>query len=171
MKTQSVFCINPRDWEATERHFFDSPPFNFTVMDDFLTNQACQELRSSVVTQKGWGFLNVADSNRVLCIRNFSSNLIPQVTADLQAQLANLVGNLELVEYSAFMNRKNDGLGIYSDNERITLNLYLTPEEFNLEPATGGMTLFDVKCASEQSLLELNSPHKCTPYVQAKTTG
>ena len=171
MPTLSASYLTPRDWAAAERQFYDTRPFNFTTLDDLLTEESCGELRDAIVANKGWGFLNVAAKERVLFIRNFSSTLIPDVAGELKAKLPNLLGNLELVEYSAFMNRENDGLGIHSDNGQFTLNLYLTPDEFNLDPATGGMTLFDVKRASDQPLHEFNSAERCTPYVRERTRG
>jgi hypothetical protein len=163
--------INEQDWKAIEAQYAETSPYNYAVIDNFLAPDACSEVLAHLVNSKGWAFMNVEGSQSVLVVRNFNLPLINEIASAAVDKLAGVLGGLSLVEHSAFMNRSNDGLSIHSDNGLATLNIYLTPDEFNLDPATGGLWLYDVKRGENQALHEFNSQPWCTEYYKKHTKG
>ncbi|MDQ3802526.1 MAG: hypothetical protein M3416_01530 [Acidobacteriota bacterium] len=163
--------INEQDWEAIEAQYAETSPYNYAVIDDFLAPDACSEVRAHLINNKGWAFMNVEGPQPVLVVRNFNLPLIHEIASALIGRLAGVLGGLSLVEHSAFMNRSNNGLSIHSDNGLATLNIYLTPDEFNLDPEAGGLWLYDVKRGENQALHEFNSQPWCTEYFERHTKG
>jgi hypothetical protein len=96
---------------------------------------------------------------------------VDHIAGFLRDRLSTILGDLSLVECRAFMSRKNDGLDIHSDNGFVTLNIYLTHDEFNLQPDSGGLILYDVKRREGQLLHEFNAQPWCTEYFQRNTRG
>lgn len=171
MFVREATAINEQDWTAIEAQFAETRPYNYAVIDDFLAPDACAEARDHLINNKGWAFMNVRGPASVFVVRNFKLPLVAEIASALTGRLSGILGGLSLVEHSAFMNRSNDGLSIHSDNGVVTVNIYLTPDEFNLEPETGGIRLFDVKRGEDMALHEFNSQPWCTEYFEKHTKG
>jgi hypothetical protein len=161
--------LNDQNWNHVTRTYDETSPYNYAVLENFLTATTIAEVREYLINSKAWAFMNSDGPQRVLFLRNFNLPLVRELAAALSAELPALLGPLHLVEYSAFMNRNHDGLDIHSDNGIVTLNIYLTPDEFNLEPESGGMTLFDVKRREDQAVHEFNAQPWCTEYFRKHT--
>jgi hypothetical protein len=164
-------CVNDHDWSAKGAQFFQTSPYNYAVLDNFLSPATCTEVRDHLIHSKGWGFMNVLGPECVLFVRNFDLPLVSRIATTLINCLPEVFGGLSLVEYSAFMNRENQGLSIHSDNGFVTLNIYMTPDEFNLDPNQGGTLLYDVKRGEHQSLHEFNAEPWSTEYFKQHTKG
>ncbi len=164
-------AIRTQKWETVVDDFRRTTPYNYAIIDDFLMPDVATAIRQYLINHKGWSFMNAQGPERVLFVRNFALHLIQDIASELACRLPDLIQGLSLAEYSAFMNRKNDGLSIHSDNGLLTLNLYLTPDECNLDPDCGGLVLYDVKRGSDQLLHEFNSQPWCTNYFEAHTKG
>ena len=163
--------INDQDWKAVECQFSNTHPYNYAIVDNFLTSHAWSELRANLVNNKAWELLNVQGDQRVLFIRDFRHPFAESIAAFLVVRLPGILGGLSPVECRAFMSRQNEGLEIHSDNGAVTLNIYLTPEEFNLKPNSGGLLLYDVKRTKDQAIHEFNSQPWATKYFEKNTRG
>lgn len=75
---------------------------------------------------------------------------------ELKEYLPELLGGHDLARGWAFMNQQNVPLQVHADVGAITLNLWLTPDEHNLDPTAGGLVLLDVKrdAAAESERLD-----------------
>jgi hypothetical protein len=161
--------IADRDWDAVEKQFFETQPYNYAVMDDFLVPDAREEVRQAIVSNKGWSFMNWQAEE--LFIRNFELSAVHKMAQTVASRLPRVLANLSLVQHIAFMHQRNNGLCAHSDTGRVTLDLWLTPDEYNLEPNTGGLVLYDVKRTSDQDIHQFNARPWCVEYFNKHTRG
>jgi hypothetical protein len=161
--------INDRDWEMVQKQYCDSEPYNYAVLDDFLVADVLEGIRRSIVNNKGWSFMNwQADE---LFIRNFDLPIVYEIARAVAGCIPRILENLFLVQHIAFMHLRNNGLCPHSDTGLVTLDLFLTPDEYNLEPETGGLVFYDVKRTAEQEIHEFNARPYCIDYFNRNTRG
>ena len=60
---------------------------------------------------------------------------------DEQEALAQELIDLEL-KLQMYKVKKNSGIDIHADPSKITINMWLTPDESNLDPETGGLVVY-----------------------------
>jgi hypothetical protein len=161
--------IVDQDWEAIERQYFDTAPYNYAVLDNFLAPEVCEEVRQAIVKNKGWSFMNWQAEE--LFIRNFDLPIVQEIARAVSERLPSIFENLTLVQHIAFMHQRNNGLCAHSDTGLVTLDIWLTPDEYNLEPETGGLVLYDVKRTPEQEIHEFNARPWCLEYFNKHTRG
>lgn len=169
MQTKHEDPLTAQNWEQIEAQFFDTEPYNYAIIDTFLTPEVCRQVRASILGNKGWSLMNwQADE---LFIRNFEMPLLEAISASITAHLPRIFENLELVQHIAFMHYRNKGLCAHSDTGRVTVDLWLTPDEYNREPETGGLICYDVKREPGQQIHEFNARPWCVDYLNAHTKG
>jgi hypothetical protein len=161
--------LEDRDWGRVENAYFETDPYNYTVIDNFLTPQSCAAVREAIVQNKGWSFMNWQAEE--LFIRNFNLPIVKVIAKEISECLPRILGDLSLVQHIAFMHKRNKGLCSHSDTGMVTVDLWLTPDEYNLEPEFGGLLLYDVKRQPGQSIHEFNARPWCTEYCEKNTKG
>jgi len=161
--------LSQRDWGEVERSFEQTPPYHFAVLDNFFTPSALDAFRKSLLSHWGWGFINW--HARELFIRNFDHPLLHSLIRELKAQLPTVLQGSECVANLAFMYIRNEGLHPHSDLAAVTVNTWMTPDEFNLEPDSGGLILHDVKRTEEMMVHEFNAAPYCVEYFEKNTKG
>lgn len=142
--------VRDQDWDRAVRDFAGSAPYNFAVFEDFLTPDALTSVSAQISAR--WGdqpgpLASVAVVDIV--------ELVSAARA-LEEHLPGLLDGHALARGWAFMNQQNVPLKVHADVGAVTLNLWLTPDEHNLDPTTGGLVLFDVKrdAAAERERLD-----------------
>ncbi len=165
----AVDLLEQKDWRAVESEYFDSAPYNFAVIDNFFAPETCAFIRDAIVNNKGWSFMNWQAEE--LFIRNFDLPIVKDVAAAVTERLPRIFDRLALVQHIAFMHQRNNGLCAHSDTGLVTVDVWLTPEEFNLEPESGGLVLYDVKRESDQDIHQFNARPWCVEYFKAHTRG
>ncbi len=165
----AVDLIANRDWKAVERQYIETSPYNYAVMDDFLTPEACTQVRQAIVENKGWSFMNWQAEE--LFIRNFDLPAAEQIAQAMVQLVPGILANLVMVQHIAFMHQRNNGLCPHSDTGLVTLDIWLTPDDYNLDPDTGGLLLYDVKRTSDQDIHQFNARPWCVEYYEQNTRG
>jgi hypothetical protein len=161
--------LQPRDWGAAEQSFRSSAPFDFVVLDDFLDDGLCRSLHGELVGHWGWRQKNNLSPH----LHNDMPKVavVPLVAEALRAGLPTVIGDLDLVFWWAIMYHRNTGGTAHSDHGAVTLNLWLTPDECNLDSETGGLVLFDVKRTPDMAVHEFSAPPYCVDYMTQRTRG
>jgi len=122
-----------------------------------------------LLTQWGWQYKNWQAQE--LYVRDPGIPEIPIIAAELKRQLPELLGDYEFVRCWAFMHQRNAGLKVHADNGAITLDLWITPDEYNLDPESGGLVFFDVKRVPGQLIHEFNTVEWAEKYFRQHTEG
>ena len=88
----------------------------------------------------------------------FASPLLFQIADELRLKFPGIFKHHRLTQAWAF---KHDsarrGLNIHADAAAVNVNFWITPDEANLNPATGGLVVYDKEAPSEWNFKEYNS--------------
>ena len=170
--SQSIDTASPlreRDWGEVERSFHQTSPFNYAVLDDFFTESAFNSLRNGLLSHWGWSYLSLEAHE--IHIRNFENAVLRGVIDGLKGNLPSVLEKRDCVATLAFLYIQNTGLYPHSDLASVSVNTWMTPNEFNLEPETGGIVLYDVKRTDEMMVHEFNAAPFSVDYFKSKTQG
>ena len=118
----------------------------FVVLDDFLTPEALVKLRNYCAGSTIWrriytaGYIGATPEDGLAC------PLMAQIAEEVRVLFpeilsAHLFRYLGAFKYDSTL---STGTNIHADNSAVNLNLYITPDEANLDPESGGMDIWDV---------------------------
>jgi len=161
--------LTERDWRAVEREYVSSSPYNYAVLDDFFTPQAFSGIREQLISNWGWQYKNWQANE--LYVRDPKIPEIQSVATELKARLPVVLDGLEFVRCWAFMHQRNVGLKVHADNGAVTVDVWMTPDEYNLLPGAGGLVFFDVKRDPAMLIHEFNTVEWAEKYFKDNTQG
>jgi hypothetical protein len=162
--SQSALAPGNTSPEISEQWRNGSP--KIVVLDDFLTDEALQNLRRfcwrSTIWQTAYrrGYLVAFLRSGISC------PLLGQIAEELRLRYPAIFGSQLLrlfwgVKYDSTLN----GAGIHADIGVINVNFWITPDESNLDPESGGLVIWDKPAPSDWSPTEYNSADS-TPAQQ-----
>jgi tetratricopeptide (TPR) repeat protein len=137
--------MNPAaNWRQVEDAYLDHPP-GITFVDDFLTPAALAELRRFCLESTVWcnylyqgGYLGAALEDGFIC------PLLAQIADELPRALPRLFGAHRLTQLWAFKyDSELTGIGEHADHAAINVNFWITPDDANLDPDSGGLVVWD----------------------------
>ncbi len=115
------------------------------VIDDLLTVEALEKLRRFCLDSTIWrriyddGYLGAFPEH------GFAPPLLAQIAEELRAAYPNLIGDHPLLQFWAFKYDSSlSGTGTHADFAAVNVNFWITPDEANLDPARGGLVVWDV---------------------------
>jgi Tfp pilus assembly protein PilF len=129
-----------------------------TYIDGFLSDEALRRLRqfcwASTIWKKDYenGYIGAFLGD------GFASPLLLQIAEELRTRLPRIFGEHRLTQAWAF---KHDsarrGLNIHADAAAVNVNFWITPDEANLNPAGGGLVVWDKEAPKEWDFKAYNS--------------
>ena len=151
-------ALNPElDVEAIERRYNASRP-EIIYVDALLRTEALRALRQfcreSTIWKKDYedGYVGA------FLGEGFSSPLLLQVAEELRATFPGIFHQHRLLQAWAF---KQDStrrpLKIHADAAAVNVNFWITPDEANLDPASGGLIVWDKEAPREWDFKTYNS--------------
>lgn len=156
----AVPAVNPVNGEDAARQWREKRP-QILVIDDLLTEEALAALRrfclGSTVWRTGFesGYLGAFPEH------GFSVPLLAQIAEELRCVFSGICGDLPLKYAWAFKYDSNmEGVHIHADDAVVNINFWITQDEANLDPESGGLKVWDAgappncdyaKFASEQA--------------------
>lgn len=166
---RQTMSLTQRDWDRVEYEYDQSSPYNYSVLDDFFTSGTFTNIRERLLTDWGWQYKNWQANE--LYVRDPQIPEIQSVAAELKKQLPNVLDGLEFVRCWSFMHQRNVGLKVHADNGAVTVDVWMTPDEFNLLPEAGGLVFFDVKRDPNMLIHEFNTVEWAARYYNVHTKG
>ncbi len=148
---------NSLDVEAVESRYLARQP-EVTYIDGLLNDEALQALRrfcwEATIWKKdyenGYGGAFLGDG--------FASPLLFQIADELRRKFPRIFKHHRLTQSWAF---KHDsarrGLNIHADAAAVNVNFWITPDEANLNPETGGLVVYDKEAPRDWNFKEYNS--------------
>ncbi|MGH3831283.1 MAG: hypothetical protein ACRDRS_12700 [Pseudonocardiaceae bacterium] len=164
-----VTFLTERDWTRVECEYVQSDPYNYSVLDDFFTPEKFTEIRENLLSGWGWQYKNWQANE--LYVRDPKIPEIQSVAVELKKQLPKILDGLEFVRCWSFMHQRNVGLKVHADDGAVAVNVWMTPDEFNLLPQAGGLVLFDVKRDPTMLIHEFNTVERAEQYYKEHTKG
>jgi len=114
------------------------------VIDNLLSLEALDKLRSYCWGSTIWrethseGYLTAMPEHGLAC------PLIAQIDEDMRAVYPEILGRHELRYLWAFKyDSRLKGVGTHADPSMVTFNFWITADEANLDPESGGLTVWD----------------------------
>ncbi len=117
------------------------------VVDGLLSAQALEALRQHCLDSTFWhdsryrgGYLGAYWE------QGFGSPLLVQIAAELRAALPELLADHPLQQLWAYKyDAEGGGIGVHADSAAVNVNFWLTPDDANLDPDSGGLVVHHVK--------------------------
>lgn len=166
-------ALNPdNDWAAIEERYLSGKP-EVVVIDNMLTPEALAQLRTFCLVSTIW---RTDYGNQYLGAfpeDGFVGPLHLQIAAELRRAMPRVVGDHPLEQLWAFkyISKEGKGINIHADFARVNLNFWITPDSANLDPACGGMEIYDVPAPREWDFQDYNGASSDKIYEFLRETG
>ena len=125
-----------KEWEAKNPKIL--------VCDNFLSDDALQALRKfcwgSTIWQRVYknGYLGALPEHGI------GSPLLAQIIDELKTSLPSILADLSLLQFWSFKyDSTMKGIGLHADFATININFWITPDDANLDPQSGGLVVWD----------------------------
>jgi tetratricopeptide (TPR) repeat protein len=131
------------------------------VVDDFLTPQALKKLRlfclESTIWQKSYegGYLGAFPEH------GFAPPLLAQIADELRQAYPSIIADHPLLHFWAFKYDSTlHGIRKHADFAAVNVNFWITPDEANLDPAHGGLIVWDAAAPLDWDFARYNAAEK-----------
>ena len=143
------------EWKCVCADYLNSCPQSYAVVDNFLPTDIYNSIRDFLILDGGWRQKNW-QVDQLFCKEPPIPHLLDLIST-IKLGLGNIADGLELVKHWGVLCHTNNGLQVHSDNAAIAINLWLTPDEYNISPETGGMVIYDLKRTEDMAIHEFNA--------------
>lgn len=146
--------LNQRNWAKAEEDYFSNER-RFVVFDEAIEPASFEALREGLLDHWGWRYKSLG-ARRLFLIEPKDLHIVYTVAQAFQDNLGRIFAGLELLTLFAVMHQEPERLGVHADNSVVSVNLWLTPDHFNMDSSTGGLVLFRKERVPDQLLHEYN---------------
>ena len=150
-------AVNPDlDTDKIERAYRESAP-NLVVVDDFLTAEALERLWRFCLDATVWyqvkrGYLGA------YLVDGFGTALALQIADELRARLPGIFGPHRLEQLWAYKyDSRLQGIATHADFAAVNVNFWVTPDEANRDPASGGLVVHKAYAPSDWAFRTYNA--------------
>jgi tetratricopeptide (TPR) repeat protein len=141
---------------AAQAQWEQSNP-KLVVMDDFLSPQALEGLRRYCLDSTFWQDSHVDGYLGAFTRHGFGCPLLAQIAEELQSRFPAIFGGHGLGLLWGFKYDSNlSGINIHADQAAVNVNFWITPDEANLDPAHGGLVVWDATAPLDWSFEKYN---------------
>ncbi len=140
------FILNPEiDWAAEEARYLESEN-EIVHIDDFLSPAALAWFQAYCLESRVWTKEYANKYLGAFSDQGFISTAHLRLGRELRDKLPSLFGPHPLnrfwgFKYDAVLGK---GINVHADFARLNLNFWITPDEYNLAPGSGGLKVYDV---------------------------
>ncbi len=161
-------AVNPKlDFAQIEDAYLTSP-VAVVYFDDFLTPQALDALWQSCLDATIFFARGAGKIMTSYLGTGFHSSLLFQIAAELKQRFPHVLGPHVLGNMWAYRYPpEGEGVGAHTDEAAVTFNFWITPDEANLKPDTGGLIVYRKEQPADWDWNQINF-QKDHPAVRAK---
>ena len=150
-------AVNPNlEAGEIERAYRESVP-NLVVVDDFLTADALERLWRFCLDATVWyqvkrGYLGA------YLVDGFGTALALQIADELRTRLPGIFGRHRLEQLWAYKyDSRLQGIATHADFAAVNVNFWITPDEANRDPASGGLVVHKAHAPSDWAFRTYNA--------------
>lgn len=129
------------------------------VIEDFLTSEALAKLRAYCADSTVWrrnydaGYIGATPPD------GFACPLLAQIAEEIVAAWPDIFAPHRFRYLGAFKydSEYSTGTNTHADFSAVNVNFYITPDEANLDPESGGMEIWGLAAPDEATMRRLNS--------------
>jgi tetratricopeptide (TPR) repeat protein len=139
-------------------HWRSSWP-RLVVIEDFLTPPALEKLRAYCADSTVWRRVYEAGYIGAIPPDGFACPLLAQIAEEIRSVYDSILAGHSFQYLAAFKydSELSTGTNTHADVSAVNVNLYIAPDEANLDDRTGGMVVWDIEASSESEMRRLNS--------------
>ncbi len=130
-----------------ESQYLDNPP-GVVVLDDFFSPDALAELHAFCLESTVWTGNRYAHGRLgAFFHEGFNCPLLVQIAEELRAALPRVIGRRHTLRQMWAFKNSPDQPGdstTHADFAAVNINIWISPEENNLDPSCGGLVVYDV---------------------------
>jgi hypothetical protein len=133
------------DGAAVEAEYLGRKP-NVVVVDGFLSGDALESLRLFCLESTVWANNRYAHGRLGAFFREgFNCPLLTQIAEELKTTLPRVVGKRRVTQVWGYKYAtRQPELPPHADFAAVNVNFWITPDDANLDPDTGGLLLYEV---------------------------
>jgi tetratricopeptide (TPR) repeat protein len=147
--------LNPDlNYDDLQQEYLDTRMIYF---DDLLTDCALQRLREALLRSTIFYRISPAGFVGTYFTDGFAFNILFAIIQALSDRLPRLLTNKPINNLWAYRyDTKGEGVRPHNGDGSITLNLWLTPDNANLTPGSGGLVMYDKEHPTDWDWLHTN---------------
>jgi len=147
-----------QDWAAIERAYFGNAP-GMTFVDNFLKPEALASLRRFCLESTIWfDFLYGGGYVGCSCEDGFICPLLAQIAEEQRLALPSIFGPHRIKGLWGYKyDSQQTGISTHADFAAINVNFWITPDEANLDPGSGGLVIWDKEAPLDWNFDDYNS--------------
>lgn len=128
------------------------------VIDDFLSPAALAKLRRYCAGSTVWRRVYDAGYIGATPEDGFACPLLAQIAEEIQSVYAGVLGPHRFRYLGAFKydSELSTGTNVHADASAVNVNLYITPDDANLDPDSGGMRIWNLRASDETEMRRYN---------------
>ena len=134
------------DPSALEQKYLQEPP-GIVFADNFLTKEALESLRAFCLESTIWSINRYTNGYLGAFFREgFNCPLLLQIAEELKQALPRLIGDRPLLHTWGYKyDSQMGGIVTHADFAAVNVNFWITPDEANLDPTGGGLTIYNIE--------------------------
>ncbi|MBP8296873.1 MAG: tetratricopeptide repeat protein [Burkholderiales bacterium] len=152
-------AVNPDlDWAAIEAGYFANGP-GMTFVDDFLRPEALASLRRFCLESTIW-FDAGYGGGYVGCTfeHGFACPLLAQIADEFRRALPGIFGDARVTGLWGYKyDSERSGIAPHGDFAAVNVNFWLTPDDANLAPESGGLVVWDKEAPLDWDFEDYNN--------------
>ncbi|MEX2449741.1 MAG: tetratricopeptide repeat protein [Rhodospirillales bacterium] len=146
------------DWAAIEADYEKNNP-GITYLDDFLTPEALKAIRDHCLESTMWhefrypnGYLGAFINEGFFC------PLLLQIVEDMATSLPAIFKDYKLINLWGYKyDSTMTGINMHADEAAVNVNFWITPDEANTDPETGGLIIWDKEAPRDWDFDKFNA--------------
>jgi hypothetical protein len=136
-------AVNPDRSGATAAQWRTHSP-QYVVVDDLLTDEALEALRRFCWGSTIWHRIFQNGYVGAMPEHGFACPLLAQIDEELRSSYPAILGENTLTRCRAFKcDSRLNGVNVHADFAAVNVNFWITPDEANLDPQSGGLIIWD----------------------------
>lgn len=150
--------LNPaNDWPALEDAYLAGTPEILTI-DNFLSDPALKAFQDFAHASRVWHGEYANNYLGAFANRGFNSPLHLQLARELKQRMPRVFQDYLLTQLWGFKYEPavTRGINVHADFAKVNLNFWIAPSEYNLDPDSGGLKVYDVPAPEDWTFEQYN---------------
>lgn len=145
------------DFEQLQNDYLTSDP-HLIVVDNFLSKAALEGIRNYCMEATIWHKMYQNGYLGAMLMNGFGTELLFQISADIKACFPKIFKDFHLMQSWCFKcAHERPAINLHADFAEVNLNLWITPEDANLDKTSGGLVVYDKASPKNWKFADYNS--------------
>ena len=156
-------AVNPDSSAGAIAARWQSSSPQIAVIDDLLTDEALEGLRQYCWRSTMWHMVHPNGYLGAMPEHGFACPLLAQIAEELRSTYPDIVRDYPLLRWWGFKyDSRLKGINVHADFAAVNVNFWITPDEANLDPESGGLVVWDKPAPLEWTFAQYNNPNAGT---------